>query len=133
MPHLQFEFNKEVESKNKDQFAKDIRAIFAKIMDTGTDHIAISIREYDKYDLTIGRANPEEGICLMNLDIRDGRTIEQRRELALNYMEVVNKSFGIETKNQYVTFTQHPGEDFHLVEKYLPNWETKEDPLADIS
>ena len=28
-------------------------------MDTGTDHIAITIREYDKYSLTIGRANQQ--------------------------------------------------------------------------
>ena len=99
-------------------------------MDTGTDHIAISIREYDKYNLTIGRANPEDDICLMNLDVRDGRTIEQRRELALRYMDIVQTIFNVEAKNQYITFTQHAVEDFHLVEKYLAGWELNDDPLA---
>ena len=99
-------------------------------MDTGTDHIAISIREYDKYNLTIGRANPLDDICLMNLDIREGRSIEKRREIALRYMEVVHVLFEIDLKNQYITFTQHTGEDFHLVEKFLANWEVGEDPLA---
>jgi 5-carboxymethyl-2-hydroxymuconate isomerase len=130
MPHLQFEVNQKIENKIKDKFAKEIRDAFAEIMDTGTDHIAISIREYDKYNLTIGRANPEDNICLMNLDIRDGRTLEQRRELALRYMNIVKTNFSVETINQYVTFTQHPGEDFHLVEKYLASWEPNEDPLA---
>ena len=131
MPHLQFEINQQVEKSIKNTFANEIRAAFAEIMDTGTDHIAISIREYSKYNLTIGRANPEDDICLMNLDIREGRTIAQRRELALRYMNIVKNNFNVETENQYITFTQHPGEDFHLVEKYLAGWETGEDPLAD--
>ena len=131
MPHLQFEINKQVENHIKNTFVNKIRAAFAEIMDTGTDHIAISIREYSKYNLTIGRADPEDDICLMNLDIREGRNIEQRRELALRYMNIVKDNFNIETENQYITFTQHPGEDFHLVEKYLAGWKTGEDPLAD--
>jgi 5-carboxymethyl-2-hydroxymuconate isomerase len=131
MPHLQFEINQKIENKIKDKFANEIRDAFAEIMDTGTDHIAISIREYGKYNLTIGRASPENDICLMNLDIREGRTIGQRRELALRYMSIVKNNFNVENENQYVTFTQHPGEDFHLVEKYLAGWEADEDPLSD--
>ena len=130
MPHLQFEINKKVSNESKEEFVKEIRATFAEIMDTGTDHIAITIRDYDKYSLTIGRANPADDICLMNLDIREGRTIEKRRELALKYMQIVQQNFGINPKNQYVTFTEHKGEDFHLVEKFLASWESGEDPLA---
>ena len=130
MPHLQFEINKKVSSESKEEFVKEIRDSFSEIMDTGTDHIAITIREYDKYSLTIGRANPADDICLMNLDIREGRTIEKRRELALKYMQIVQQNFGINPKNQYVTFTEHKGEDFHLVEKFLASWESGEDPLA---
>ncbi len=130
MPHLQFEINKKVSNESKEEFVKEIRATFAEIMDTGTDHIAITIREYDKYSLTIGRANPTDDICLMNLDIREGRTIEKRRELVLKYMQIVQQNFGINPKNQYVTFTEHKGEDFHLVEKFLASWESGEDPLA---
>ncbi|MDY3203992.1 MAG: tautomerase [Arcobacter sp.] len=130
MPHLQFELNKKVSDESKEEFVKEIRESFSQIMDTGTDHIAISLREYDKFSLTIGRVNPTDDICLMNLDIREGRTIEKRRELALKFMEIVKHNFGIETKNQYITFTEHKGEDFHLVEKYLATWVTGEDPLA---
>jgi 5-carboxymethyl-2-hydroxymuconate isomerase len=130
VPHLQFELNKKVSDESKEEFVKEIRESFSQIMDTGTDHIAISLREYDKFSLTIGRVNPTDDICLMNLDIREGRTIEKRRELALKFMEIVKHNFGIETKNQYITFTEHKGEDFHLVEKYLATWVTGEDPLA---
>ena len=130
MPHLQFEINKKISDDSKEEFVNEIRNAFAQIMDTGTDHIAISIREYDKYSLTIGRAGITDDICLMNLDIRVGRTIEKRRELALSYMEIVKENLGIDQKNQYITFTEHKGEDFHLIEKYLSQWEIGEDPLA---
>ncbi len=130
MPHLQFEINKKVSKETKDEFAKQIRDAFSEVMDTGQDHIAISLREYEKYNLTIGRVNPNDDICLMNLDIRKGRTIEQRRELALRFMEVVKVNFQVDTKNQYLTFTEHKGEDFHLVEKFLSSWESGEDPLV---
>ncbi len=130
MPHLQFEINKKVSDDSKEEFVNEIRNTFAQIMDTGVDHIAISIREYEKYNLTIGRASINDDICLMNLDIREGRTIEKRRQLALKYMEIVKENFGIDQKNQYITFTEHKGQDFHLVEKYLSQWEIGEDPLS---
>ena len=130
MPHLQFEINKKVSDDSKEEFVNEIRNTFAQIMDTGIDHIAISIREYEKYNLTIGRASINDDICLMNLDIREGRTIEKRRQLALKYMEIVKENFGIDQKNQYITFTEHKGQDFHLVEKYLSQWEIGEDPLS---
>lgn len=130
MPHLQFEINKKVSDDSKEEFINEIRKTFSEVMDTGMDHIAISIREYNKYNLTIGRANINDDICLMNLDIREGRGIEKRRELALRFIEIVKENFGINQKNQYITFTQHQGEDFHLVEKFLADWETGEDPLV---
>ncbi|MAC84510.1 MAG: tautomerase [Arcobacter sp.] len=130
MPHLQFEINKKIENNIKEEFITKVMSIFSKVMDTGTDHIAISIREYDKYSLSIGRADIKDDICLMNLDIREGRTLEKRRELVLLYMDLVENLFNVNRKNQYATLTEHKGEDFHLIEKYLGSWETGEDPLA---
>ena len=130
MPHLQFEINKKISNDSKEEFVNEIRKTFSEIMDTGTEHIAISIREYDKYNLSIGRADINDDICLMNLDIRIGRSIEKRRELALQYIEIVKNKFSIKAKNQYITFTEHKGEDFHLVEKYLATWQSGEEPLA---
>ena len=130
MSHLQFEINKKIENNTKEIFIKEIMSIFSKVMDTGTDHIAVSIREYDKYSLSIGRADIKDDICLMNLDIREGRTLEKRRELVLLYMDLVEKLFNVNRKNQYATLTEHKGEDFHLIEKYLGSWEIGEDPLV---
>lgn len=132
MPHLQFEFNRRLVDADKIAFAENVRHKFSSIMDTGTDHISISIREFDTHNLSIGRVKePEKGIAVVNADIRTGRTIEQRRTLTLEFMELLCITFNIPKENMYVTLTEHKGEDFHLLEKYLASWQEGEDPLAD--
>jgi len=130
MPHLQFEINRCLADSEKISFAQQVRQLFAATMDTGTDHISISIREFGTHNLSIGRVKePERGIAVVNADIREGRTIEQRRTLTLGFMELLHKSFDIPKEQMYVTLTEHKGEDFHLFEKYLASWQQGEDPL----
>ncbi|MFO7577443.1 MAG: tautomerase [Pelovirga sp.] len=132
MPHLQFEINRPLNDADKVRFAASVRQLFSTIMDTGTDHISISIREFPTHNLSIGRVTePEKGIALVNADIREGRTIEQRRALTLGFMELLQQTWHIPREHMYVTLTEHKGEDFHLLERYLASWQTGEDPLAD--
>jgi hypothetical protein len=108
--------------------------LFSETMDTGTDHISISIREFGTHNLSIGRATePEKGIAVVNADIREGRTMQQRRTLTLGFMALLQKQWNIPKEQMYVTLTEHKGEDFHLLEKYLASWQEGEDPLADYS
>ena len=133
MPHLLFEFNRSLTDSQKQTFAAEVRTLFSEVMDTGTDHISISIREFGTYNLSIGRVKePENGVAVVNADIREGRTMEKRRTLTLGFMKLINKSFNIPVTNMYVTLTEHKGEDFHLFEKYLASWQKGEDPLADL-
>lgn len=132
MPHLQFEINRSLSDQDKIAFAAEVRRLFGEVMDTGTDHISISLREFDTHNLSIGRATePERGIALVNADIREGRTLDQRRALTLGFMELLHETWGIPKEQMYVTLTEHKGEDFHLREKYLAGWREGEDPLAD--
>ena len=132
MPHLQFEINRSLKEEEKISFHAEVRKLFSQVMDTGTDHICISIREYGTHNLSIGRVkDPAKGVAVVNADIRQGRTMEQRRELTLGFMELMHKHWGVTKDQMYVTLTEHKGEDFHLLEKYLGGWEEGEDPLAD--
>lgn len=132
MPHLQFEINRPLEDEDKIAFAKNVRELFSTIMDTGTDHISISIREFGTYNLSVGRVTePEKGVALVNADIREGRTMEKRRSLTLGFMQLLYDTWQIPKEHMYVTLTEHKGEDFHLLERYLSGWQKGEDPLAD--
>jgi len=132
MPHLQFEINRSLEDSDKISFAEQVRQLFSEVMDTGTDHISISIREFGTHNLAIGRVKePEKGVAVVNADIREGRTMEKRRTLTLGFMDLLYKTWAIPKEHMYVTLTEHKGEDFHLLERYLASWQEGEDPLAD--
>jgi len=131
MPHLQFEISQKMSDFEKVSFSEQVRKLFSDVMDTGTDHISISIREFGTYNLSIGRVKePEKGIAIVNADIRNGRSIGQRRTLTLGFIDLLNKSMSIPKEHIYVTLTEHKGEDFHLYEKYLASWQEGDDPLA---
>ncbi|MAJ58282.1 MAG: tautomerase [Candidatus Pelagibacter sp.] len=127
MPHLQFEINKKLNKESKKKFVSFVEESFSKIMETGKDHIAVSIRELGDTNLSLGRAK-NEFICLMNLDIRAGRTNKQKLKLIKTLISGVEKFFFIKKIHQYVTITNHNGLDFNFYEKSLADWVKNDDP-----
>ena len=102
MPHLQFDINKKLEKKFNDEFEKE--------------------------NLSLGRVNNIDHVCLMNLDIRLGRTEKQKIELVKTFIVGVEKFFGVNKNNQYVTLTNHKGNEFNFYEKSLSDWIENDDP-----
>ena len=132
MPHLQFEMNFGVKPEEKSRFAQAVIRHFSEIMDTGTDHIGITLRVYGAEDLTFGRAAAADGrIVFLNADIRLGRTREQKRRLALAIMGEIEQAWGVPQRSVYVIYSEHDGEHFQLSDRVLPSWSAGEDPLAD--
>jgi phenylpyruvate tautomerase PptA (4-oxalocrotonate tautomerase family) len=132
MPHLQFEVNFPVAREEKARFAASVIRHFSEIMDTGTDHIAVTLRCYAPEDLTFGRAAATGGrTAFVNADIRLGRTKEQKRRLALAYIDEISRTWGLSREAVYVIFTEHDGEHFQLSDRVLPSWSSGEDPLHD--
>ncbi|HKL26197.1 MAG TPA: hypothetical protein VJ910_08250 [Desulfuromonadales bacterium] len=131
MPHLQFELNFSPSATEKQAFAAAVKQYFADIMSTGTDHIGITFRCYQKGDLVFGRAGAEGRIAFLNADIRNGRTAEQKRRLALSILAEISRTWEMPEENVYVIYTEHDGPDFQLSDRVLPSWQTGEDPLAD--
>jgi phenylpyruvate tautomerase PptA (4-oxalocrotonate tautomerase family) len=131
MPHLQFEMNFTPPAPAKRAFAASVVRHFAEIMDTGTDHVAVTLRCHGAEDLTFGRAAPSGGRALfVDADIRLGRTRDQKRRLALAYIDEAARAFGVAREAVYVIFTEHDGEHFQLSDRVLPSWSSGEDPLA---
>ena len=130
MPYLQFDISKKLTKNNKRVLIRNIKNIFSKVMDTETYHIAISIREFDQSSVFLGRAKKNENVCLMNLDIRKGRSKKQKRKLVIKYIELFDGLLKINKKNQYIVITEHKGTDFNLFEGPLKTWEKNDDPLS---
>jgi len=133
MPYLQFELNFNVSDPDKIAFAARIKDHFAGIMDTGTDHIAVTLRCCGRHDLSFGRSsNPADGIAFVNADIRGRRTGEQKRRLSLAFIGELQQSFKVPQENVYVILSEHPGEHFHMHDRVLSDWSQGEDPLASV-
>jgi phenylpyruvate tautomerase PptA (4-oxalocrotonate tautomerase family) len=132
MPHLQFELNFAPTAEEKRAFAREVVRLFSEIMDTGTDHVAVTLRTLAPDDLTFGRAGPTGArTAFVDADLRDGRTREQKRRLALAYVDALASRFGIAREAIYVILTEHDGHHFQLSDRVLPSWSTGEDPLRD--
>ena len=133
MPHLQFEINKKLKEKERLSFIDFTQRNFSKIMKTGIDHIAITIRELKKSELSLGRVENKKTVCFMNLDIRGGRTLKQQKTLVRTLMKGVNDIFKVDTKNQYATITSHKGNNFCFFEKNLNDWLPNDNPSKENS
>jgi phenylpyruvate tautomerase PptA (4-oxalocrotonate tautomerase family) len=132
VPHLQFEMNFTPSPEEKRRFAAAVVRHFADVMDTGTDHIAVTLRCFAPEDLTFGRAAPSGGrTVFVDADIRTGRTRDQKRRLSLAYIDEAARSFGVAREAVYVILTEHDGEHFQLSDRVLPSWSPGEDPLGE--
>lgn len=125
MPHLQFEVSEPLADDAVDAFVERVTALFAEHMDTGTGHVAVTVR--DDAGVALGRAGADEPVAVLNADIRAGRTTDQRRALATDIIAALDERFGVSRANSYVVYTEHPGEDFHLDEGALDSWGAAED------
>lgn len=131
MPHLQFEMNFTPSPEEKRRFAAAVVGHFAEVMDTGSDHIAVTLRCFAPDDLAFGRAAPSGGrTVFVNADIRLGRSRDQKRRLSLGFIDEAARSFGVAREAVYVILTEHDGEHFQLSDRVLPSWSPGEDPLA---
>lgn len=125
MPHLQFELSESPAPDERRRFVEWVTDRFAEVMETGTGHVAVTVRE-SVGDLSLGRAPDGEPVAVLNADIRAGRSSEQRREFATSVIERLDARFDVPAEHCYVVYTEHAGEDFHLAEGPLAGWSDEE-------
>ena len=132
MPHLAFDLSVSPPADAKLRFSAAVVQHFSRVMDTGTDHIAVSLRCLSREDLAFGRSDPSRGTAFLNADLRRGRTADQKRKFALAVISELEAVLGIPPQNVYVVFTEHDGPDFQMHDGVLPSWSAGEDPLKDM-
>ena len=133
MPHLQFDLNFTPKPQDKTRFADAVVQHFGNVMDTGTDHVAVTLRCGAREDLVFGRAgDPSRGIVFLNADLRRGRTPDQKRRFALAVIDELGRVFDVPRSAVYVIFTEHEGPEFQMHDGVLPSWSAGEDPLEDL-
>lgn len=115
MSYLQVEFNFEIPAAAKEAFIQEVKEIFSAIMDTGKDHIGLSLRCFRQGDLSFGQGDGAgERVAFVNADIHRGRTSDQKRRLSQALIEDLHRRWQVPRRNIYVILTEHPEEDFQF-------------------
>lgn len=96
---------------------------YADVMDSETRFLTVNLRQSDREDLWLGRADPEEPIVLLEADIREGRPADQRRTFALAFMQEVRDAWGVPEANMKVVFTEHEGSHLMGYDRIGGDWE----------
>lgn len=126
MPHLQFQFNRPLSDDDRERLTDWTTIEYSEVMETGTGHIAVSIREESSHAISLGRATNGEPVAVLNADIRQGRTFGQRERFATSVIETLDDWFDIHAEHCYVVYTEHEGQDFMLEEGALESWSPDE-------
>ena len=132
MPHLHFDLNLAPAAEAKRRFGAAVVARLADVMDTGTDHVGVTSAATDRTTWSSGaRRTRRRGFASSTPTSGSAGPAEQKRRLALAFIDEVHRAFGVPKKATYVIYTEHDGPQFQLEEKVLPAWSPGEDPLAD--
>lgn len=126
MPHLQFETTASPTDEEKHAFADVVTELYADHMETGTGHVAVTIRSLDDASFSLGRLGSAEDALMLNADIREGRSFEQQRTLVLAVFDEAHEQWGIPVENTYAVITEHTGHEFHEYDRVLSSWDTHE-------
>jgi phenylpyruvate tautomerase PptA (4-oxalocrotonate tautomerase family) len=126
MPHLQFETTATPSAATRRTFTDWVTAAYAERMETGTAHVAVTVRQLDHASLALGRASADEPVAVCNADVRQGRTADQREAFATAVIDRLADDFGVPPDHCYVVYSEHPGEDFLLAEGPLASWSAAE-------
>lgn len=132
MPYLQLDtpFSHSVEVKQR--LAKRLGEIYARQMGTNTNRITIAIRELGQGGVwRCGDGEPRPAALLM-CDIRRGRPVKQRAELAAQLVEACTEILGLGRDNLNVEFTQHAGDEMYhpLLGGFSDDWDAAEGDMT---
>lgn len=122
MPHLQFETTVALEPAEKRTFADAIADLYGEQMETGTGHVAVTVRTLEAGGFSLGRLDADDDAVMLNADIRRGRTFDQQRAFVLAAFERASDQWGIPTANMYAVVTEHDGDQFHEHDRVLSSW-----------
>jgi phenylpyruvate tautomerase PptA (4-oxalocrotonate tautomerase family) len=128
MPYLQLEINKKYSTITKQLLAKSMGEIYASIMMTDPRRVTVTIRELGEGAVwRCSNGEPHPAAILM-CDIREGRPLQIREELAKKLIEVCNRLLNLEINDLNVEFTQHAGDEmYHQWMGHLSgNWSPEE-------
>lgn len=113
MPYLQLEVTQSYPTATKQELAKRMGEIYARIMNASVKRITVTIRELGEGSVwRCSEGEPYPAAILM-CDVRAGRSVEVRTELSKALVAVINELLELEVNALNIEFTQHTGDEMY--------------------
>jgi phenylpyruvate tautomerase PptA (4-oxalocrotonate tautomerase family) len=111
MPYLQLDVPHHYSAEVKRALAKRLSLLFADIMQTTPDNVAVAFSELGEGGLWRCGGDEPESAAAITCDIRRGRTPEQRARLAEALIAACAEALELRETQLSVGFTQHAGDE----------------------
>ncbi len=113
MPSIQLDAPRTYGLDTKQLLAQRMGQVYARIMQTKPHIITVVVRDVGEGGVwRCTDEQPQEAALLM-CDVRAGRSVETRAQLADALIAVCNETGGLDPTLVKVEFTQHPGADMY--------------------
>ncbi|MFI9648380.1 tautomerase family protein [Streptomyces sp. NPDC052040] len=113
MPHLQLDVPAHYPTETKRALAKRMGELYAELMQTTPDLVDVTFRELGEGGVWhCGYGDPTPA-AVLSLEIRRGRSPEQRERFAEALHELVGEALGLDPLALTIEFTQHAGDEVY--------------------
>jgi phenylpyruvate tautomerase PptA (4-oxalocrotonate tautomerase family) len=126
MPYLQLDLNGHYPAATKQRLAGNMSATYARMMSVDIRRVSVAFRELgdgNVWRVAESGGDPLPAVVMM-LDIRRGRSAEQRMEVAKALCAHCVEILGLREDRLNVEFTQHSGDEMYhpALGGYSPEW-----------
>jgi len=114
MPYLHIDLSTDHPTEVKRDLAKRLANIYADVMQTTPDIVHVAFRELGEGNVWSCKGEMPQPAAVLTLEIRRGRSPEQRERLARELLAACVQTLRIDPTLASVEMTQHSGNEIYL-------------------
>ena len=126
MPYLRLDLAKTYPSQTKRDLAARLCCLYADVMQTQLWRPNVGIAELGEDNLFHLGADGLEPITMVLVEIRRGRSLDQRLELGRRIVDICGEVLGVPKRTVLVEFTVHSGDEILRDGEWAGDWTAAE-------
>jgi phenylpyruvate tautomerase PptA (4-oxalocrotonate tautomerase family) len=126
MPYLRLDLSKTYPPQIKRELATRLCRLYAKVMQTQLWRPNVGIAELGEDNLFHLGADGLESITMVLVEIRRGRSLDQRLDLGRRIVDICSEVLGVPKRAVLVEFTVHSGDEILRDGEWAADWTAAE-------
>ena len=126
MPYLRLDLSKAYPPQIKRELATRLCRLYAEVMQTQLWRPNVGIAELGEDNLFHLGADGLESITMVLVEIRRGRSLDQRLDLGRRIVDICSEVLGVPKRAVLVEFTVHSGDEILRDSEWAADWTAAE-------